>query len=86
MSNQLNAQHAYNELEEMGAPVIDGADGGAYFRISGEDNAVKLWADYYIDSETMPFGVSLDIINVLDKYGLYAEWINPGVLGVYNNG
>jgi len=30
-------------------------------------------------------GVSNKINDVLDANGLFAEWINPGVLGVWDN-
>jgi len=35
------------------------------------------------DSTGYIMGVSNRINNILDKNGLYAEWINPGVLAVY---
>jgi hypothetical protein len=29
------------------------------------------------------FGVNQCVVDVLDKNNLFAEWINPGVLGVH---
>ena len=31
------------------------------------------------------FGVYVDVIIILKEYGLYAEWINSGLVGVYDN-
>jgi len=77
-----NYENAYNELELIGCPVI-GSESS--FRISGEDNSTRLWADYYNQYPSMcdDFGVSHVVNDILDKNDLFAEWINPGVLGVY---
>ncbi len=29
-------------------------------------------------------GVRQDVVEILDRNGLYAEWINPGMVGVYS--
>ena len=82
-----NARAAFNALKKIGAPVIDtGGDwGGEYFAVSGEENYGETWADYYREfGDTDDFGVSLKVNKILDKYGLFAEWINPGVIGVYD--
>lgn len=89
-----NARAAYNALVKIGAPVMAEPWGSGYFRISGEmnfqdgefgGNKVKnnLWASYE-DYSFGEFGVSMEIINTLNKYDLYAEWCNPGVLDVYD--
>lgn len=86
---KANFKKAFNELQRMGAPVYEGGwNGEDTFRISGEDNydADKnfyLWADYYA-MDYGDFGVNPEITKVLDKFGLFAEWVNPGVLSVYN--
>ena len=84
---QRNYRTAFNALKKMGAPVIEGGyDGEDTFRISAEDNVSYTWADYYQmtdgDGTGYLMGVSNRINNILDKNGLYAEWINPGVLAV----
>ena len=46
------------------------------------------WAEYYTEDyreEWSVFGVHKEIIEVLDKHGLFAEWYNAGVLGVYDS-
>ena len=85
-----NYRKAFDALTKMGAPVIEGGDNGEdTFRISAEDNVSYTWADYYQmtdgDDTGYMMGVSDKINNVLDANGLYAEWINAGVLGVYEN-
>jgi|TARA_B110000858_G_C17790217_1_gene469489 hypothetical protein len=82
-----NYRTAFNILEKMGCPVIEGGDNGEdTFRISAEDNCSETWADYYMmtdgDGTGFMMGVSNKINDVLDASGLFAEWINPGVLGV----
>ena len=79
------AQEAMAELEALGCPVIDRQDEGL-FVISGEDNGETIWADYYQEYRMDymdDFGVNKAITEVLGKYGLYAEWANPGYLNVY---
>lgn len=79
---------AFEELRNMGVPVIDIQD-EALFRISGESNdAGVIWADYYREyamSYLDDFGVHQDINKVLAKHGLYAEWANPGYLNVHKS-
>jgi hypothetical protein len=80
------AQKAFNELKKIGAPVIDRNDEG-HFIISAEDNTDEvIWADYY-DGNQMSycddFGVNKKITAILDKHGLFAEWVNPGFLSVH---
>lgn len=45
------------------------------------------WASYYTtdyNEKYSMFGVHNNINDLLRKHGLYAEWINAGVLGVYD--
>lgn len=89
--NLAHKKKAFNALKRMECPVFwdDGAD---YFRISGEHNfdpeyGDALWADFYDAQciEGFDFGVSPRITKILDKNNLFAEWINAGELGVYDN-
>ena len=86
---QQQYRTAYNALKKMGAPVIlGGGNGEDTFRISAEDNTDTVWADYYEEYCSEPayeFGVKREIVDVLEANGLMCEWINPGVLGVYNS-
>ncbi len=82
---QQQFQKAFNALEKIGCPVIEGWDDPDEFVISGESNYPVCWADYYKEfpgGQLDDFGVNNKINKILDKYGLFAEWINPGVLGV----
>ena len=83
-----NARSAFNALKKFGAPVGEGGDwGGEYFIVSGESNVDCVWADYWCEFKDPlldDFGVNIDINKILDEYGLFGEWINPGVLGVYD--
>lgn len=80
------AERAFEELRKMGVPVIDRKDDGL-FVISGEENdGDVIWADYYQEYKMDyldAFGVNERINQVLDKHGLYAEWVNPGFLAVH---
>jgi len=85
-----NMRYAYNALKKIGAPVIDHGEGN--FMISAENNVETVWADYYAmgDGYTCggqldDFGVSKRINRILDRYGLFAEWQNPGCLNVHEN-
>jgi hypothetical protein len=85
-----NVVAARRALERIGCPVMDGGNWSrnSLLEISAESGGEAPnglpWASYYCDSQSMPFGVNQVVSKALDKHGLYAEWINPGVLGVYN--
>tara|TARA_R110000868_G_scaffold114309_7_gene306333 strand:- start:597 stop:854 length:258 start_codon:yes stop_codon:yes gene_type:complete len=76
---------AYNELVKLGVPVYIRDDMDGRFQISAEEPDSYKWADYYEGdrNEGWIFGVNPIIDNVLRKYDLFCEWINPGELGVY---
>jgi hypothetical protein len=76
---------AYNELKKLGCPVYEHPDDNGNFSIDGEGPDSYMWCDYY-DGSMIPdweFGVNPKIDKVLSKYGLFAEWMNPGRLCVY---
>lgn len=91
-----NARNAYKALVKIGAPVMEEPWNNGYFRISGETNyqagefggnkvVAENWADYYNENGSdFDFGVNPKINKILDKYGLYCEWQNPGVMDVYD--
>lgn len=68
-------------LENIGAPVFV-RDERLY--ISAEQNDEEIWADYYMEfaAGLDDFGVNHKINKILAKYGLFAEWQNPGCLAV----
>jgi hypothetical protein len=81
---------AFNALRKIKAPVYERCD-IENFQISAEHNfdpkyGDTLWADYYegdMMGSDWEFGVNPRITETLNKYGLHAEWINAGELGVY---
>ena len=82
---KANVKKAMAALEALGATVYEGGDNGTYFRISGEHNDPTVFADYYREfGGTDDFGVAHSVNVVLQDNDLYCEWINPGVLGVYD--
>jgi len=82
-----NMRYAFNALKKIGAPVID--HGEENFYISAENNVTEIWADYWMmgmgNSFVDDFGVNKRINRILDRYGLFAEWQNPGCLAVHEN-
>ena len=82
-------RNAFNALKKIGAPVYERSD-IENFQISaegimGEYDRDTLCANYY-DGHSIPdweFGINPLITKTLAKYGLHAEWINPGEIGVY---
>lgn len=80
---KINYRKAFNKLKAIGAPVIEGGwNGEDTFRISGEYNDEKIWADYW-NQNFGHCGISHEIEQILTEHDLFAEWINGGVLGVY---
>ena len=85
-----NHRLAFNALKKIGCPVYERSD-IENFQISaegirGEYDNDTCWADYY-SGQNIPdweFGINPLITNTLAKYGLHAEWINPGEIGVYD--
>jgi len=78
---------AYRALKVMGVPVFTNEDHDRLgnFSINAETSESHRWADYYISPESWTFGVSPELEAVLAQFGLFAEWQNPGCLGVYES-
>jgi|TARA_R100001594_G_scaffold19347_2_gene37747 hypothetical protein len=85
---KANARKAFKELKNKGVHVLDPDRGwGGHFAISGElygdgsegDQPNKK-LDYYEDF----WGANTIIPDILDKHGLYFEWVNGGVAAVYD--
>lgn len=76
---------AFNTLKKLGVPVYTRDDMGGRFQISAEEPDSYKWCDYYegCRQPNWVFGVNPKIDDILRKCGLFAEWINPGELGVY---
>tara|TARA_R110000772_G_scaffold50020_5_gene115135 strand:- start:537 stop:785 length:249 start_codon:yes stop_codon:yes gene_type:complete len=76
-----NHRKAFTELKKMGCPVFVGVDNKESFFISAEDNEHDIWADYHMYAYG-EFGVKQSVCDKLREHGLYAEWINPGLVSV----
>lgn len=78
---------AYRALKVLGVPVFANEDHDELgnFSINAEDPAGLKWADYYAPGHNWVFGVSPELEDVLNQFGLMCEWINPGCLGVYES-
>jgi len=84
-----HAKSAYTKLKNMGVPMYIHEGESYYFLISAEENYDTVWADYWAMSDGSygdldDFGVNKKIQAILDDYGLFSEWQNPGALGVYD--
>lgn len=93
-----HALKAANALKKINAPVYDHLAGeyGSHFIIGAElrTNDDVRFCDYYqeeikegydINGNIInAFGIRQDVADILKANGLYAEWINPGQVGVYD--
>jgi hypothetical protein len=80
-----NYRNALNALTKLGVPTYQRSD-MEHFAISAEDADSYKFCDYYAYMrDDWEFGVSPVITETLRKYGLHAEWINAGELGVYED-
>ena len=80
-----NYRNALNALTKLGVPTYQRSD-MEHFAISAEDADSYKFCDYYAYMrDDWEFGVSPVITETLGKYGLHAEWINAGELGVYED-
>ena len=81
-------RNAFNALNKLGlGSMLYQRSDMANFGISAEESISYMYCDYYEGHrmEDWEFGVSPVITKTLAKYGLHAEWVNPGELGVYEN-
>lgn len=79
------ALEAWDELISIGAPVLghELGWGNALFSLSAECNGDpthggETWASYWEGYRVHP-----KVIQVLEAHGLWYEWINAGVVGIY---
>lgn len=78
-----HARAAFNALKKIGVPVFERSD-LPYFGISAEDAESYKWVDYYGEfRDGYPF-IADEVTEILDRFNLFAEWENPGALGVYD--
>lgn len=75
---------AFRDLEKRGVPVYKHVDDRGNFSISAEEESSGEWVNYWASGVPgWDCGVSDRLTKILDKHGLYAEWVNPGRLAVY---
>jgi hypothetical protein len=82
------ARKAYDELKNKGVHVIPPENGwGGHFAISAElygDGSKGDDFDKKLDYYASPTGDNTIIPEILEKHGLYFEWVNGGVVAVYD--
>jgi hypothetical protein len=80
-------RNAFNSLTKQGlGSMLYQRSDMENFAISAEESISYKFCDYYAYMrEDWEFGVSPVITKTLAKYGLHAEWVNAGELGVYEN-
>jgi len=80
-------RNAFNALTKQGlGSMLYQRSDMENFAISAEEPISYKFCDYYAYMrEDWEFGVSPVITKTLAKYGLHAEWINAGELGIYEN-
>jgi len=86
---ERHAKNAYNTLKKMGVPMYIHEGESYHFLISAEENYDTIWADYYAMSDgtygdLCDFGINEKINRVLNDYGLFSEWQNPGAVAVFD--
>jgi len=80
-----NYSNALKALKKLGVPTYQRSDIET-FQISAEDANSYKFCDYYAYArEDWDFGVSPTISDTLRNLGLFAEWVNPGRLSVYES-
>ena len=79
-------KEAYDVLKVMGVPVFVNEDHErrGNFGINAEDPRADEWVSYYHPPINWTFGVNPTLDAVLDQFKLFAEWQNPGCLGVWD--
>lgn len=91
-----NARTAFNQLVKLGAPVYDRRDRyycefilGAELRTNDDTHFADASREYlreFVDANGKiqnPFGIRTDVNDILTNNGLYAEWINAAMVGIY---
>ncbi len=87
-----NIEAVKSKLEKLGCPVLPGGNWSqsSLFEISSETGKLAPngwpWADSNLHNEkACPLGVNSRIKSELAKAGLFCEWINAGVVGVFKS-
>lgn len=76
-------QKAFDALKTLGVPVYEHADDNGNFSIDAEDPKADDFVGYYATQPDWIFGVHPAVNTTLRNFGLFAEWVNPGRLSVY---
>jgi hypothetical protein len=80
---KTNFQPAFKTLTDLGVPVYVHPDDDGNFSIDAEASGASKWVSYYGGASDWIFGVHPKVNEALRKCNLFAEWVNPGRLGVY---
>ena len=83
---------AYSELEMKGYAVTNRGQQSGEFQIfcDGAYTDKKGVGDYYQrgntrNKEVDDFGINKKVRNILNKYGLWSEWINAEIAAIHKN-
>ena len=75
---------AYNLLKKMGVPVYEHCEDNGNFSISGEEPESYKWINYYPEYSQWGGENTNPVMDAaLQKFGLFAEWQNPGRMSIY---
>lgn len=76
---------AFESLRKLGVPVYVHADDKGNFSIDAEAPGADAWVDYHDGGARADFvfGVHLEVERILQQLHLFAEWVNPGRLAIY---
>ena len=85
------AKKAYNELEKKGYAVEEISHQSGQFQIwcdGAEDR--KGVGDYHArgnpnNTEIDDFGIYKEVVEILNKNGMWAEWINSEIAAIYSD-
>lgn len=81
---KANARQAFNKLKGMGVPVVEFDHYSGHFQISSEESNADEWLDYYSMNPNWLFGINTTITDLLEEYGLFAEWADAAIACVHD--
>ena len=83
----MNREKLITKLEKKGLVVrgtseeFDGTEGGIW--ISAEEESNQFYFDYWAETSSYELGVRVEMDQLLEKKGWFAEWYDPGTVFIY---
>jgi len=83
----MNREKLITKLEKKGLVVrgtseeFDGTEGGIW--ISAEEESNQFYFDYWGEGKGYELGVRVEMNQLLEKKGWFAEWYDPGTVFIY---